>query len=66
MPQKFSRRTGFLAAKISGFTPLYKGRGVSLESRSEFKIQRDSKGGEAEGMNCSFKNLEMIRKSKVE
>ena len=47
--------------------PLYKGkRGVLLESRSEFQIQRDSKGREATGMNCSFKNLEMIRKSKVE
>lgn len=29
---------------------------------SELKGQRDSKGGEATGTNCSFKNLETLRK----
>lgn len=66
MPQKFARGRGFLAAEISGYTLFYKGKDVSLESSSEFKIQRESKSEEAIGMNYSFKNLEMIEKSKME
>lgn len=69
MLQKFPRGRGFLAADISGCRFLAVSSSTKVEvSRwnqgQSSKTQRDSKGGEAIGINWSFKNLDMIRKSK--
>lgn len=55
-----------LEGEISSWrwTLLHKGRSILWESRSEVKGQRDSEGEGVRGINCSFKNLEIMKKNK--
>lgn len=58
------QREGFLGKDVSSPTEAEVG-GQTWKLWSELKGQRDSKGDkEATGTNCSFKNLETLRKSR--